>query len=246
MGLTFSENRWKDISSKFFWKKDDILEISDGDISKIESLLNFLYPEVLLLAKDEKYAFVQYLEDIGFTSESNVAIIDIGYSGTIQKCLNRLVNKPVHGYYCATSHHVKHSMPLSAVTRGCYVEDGKQKFKDSRILSDSFILEKLLSSNELQIIRYFFNDEGVLDKELKIKTEKEKLALPVRNKLQSGVISYVEKATQVRNVFAPNFCPSLEIADALYRLFIENINNRENQIIKKLALDDDYCGRGVV
>lgn len=245
-GLALSELRWNEIYSKGLWRESDALEIRNKNIQHLEPLLQFLLPDILNEAKEEKRAMMRYLKESEFTSGGSIAVVDVGYSGTIQKSLNRLVVDPVHGYYFATADNIREGMAPLAISRGCYVNESIPVFNDSRIFSDSFSLEKLLSANDAQIIKYVVTEEGELDRKFKLLREGELMTKPVRDELQLGSMEFVSQAVDVRENLYSGFKPSLTVADEIYRGFTLNAHEKPNQVLEKLILDDDYCGRGLI
>lgn len=245
-GLELSEQRWSEIFSKGLWQENNALEIRNKNIQHLEPLLQFLLPDILNEAKEEKRAMMRYLEESEFTSGDRIAVVDVGYSGTIQKSLNRLVADPVHGYYFATADNIRDGMAPLAISRGCYVNESVPVFNDSRIFSDSFNLEKLLSANDAQIIKYVVTEAGALERKFKVLREGELMTKPVRDELQLGGMEFVSQAVDVRDNLYSGFKPSLTVADEIYRGFTLNEREQRNQVLEKLILDDDYCGRGLI
>ncbi len=245
-GLELNEQRWSEIYSKGLWHKDDALEIKNKNIQHLEPLLQFLLPDILREAKEEKRAIMRYLEESEFMSGSNLAVVDVGYSGTIQKSLNRLVAGPVHGYYFATANNIREGMAPLAISRGCYVNDSVPVFNDSRIFSDSFNLEKLLSANDAQIVKYVVAESGELERSFKVLRDGELMTKSVRDALQLGCMDFVSQAKDIRVNLYSKYVPSLTVADTIYRGFTINGYEQRNQVLEKLVLDDDYCGRGLI
>ncbi|GAA3601152.1 hypothetical protein GCM10023078_30860 [Gibbsiella greigii] len=245
-GLELSEQRWQEIYNKGLWAKGRLLEIQQKNVQHIEPLLQFLLPDILNEARQEKQAMMQYLASCGFTSKQNLAVVDVGYSGTIQKALNRLVEGPVHGYYFATANNVRDGMAPLARTQGCYVNESEACFNDSRIFSDSFNLEKLLSASDPQIVKYVLSDDRELAPIYKTLREGELSTRPVRDELQAGGFAFVAAAVKVREAIYPGYKPSLTFADELYKGFTIHSQGLQSKVLERLILDDDYCGRGLI
>lgn len=245
-GLALTEARWQEIYDKGLWQKGRLLEIRNQDLSHITALMQFLLPDILNGAQEEKRALMHYFKTCGFLDASRAAVVDVGYSGTIQKALNHLVSHPVHGFYFATAHNVRDGMNSQAMTTGCYVNEAVPCLKDSRIFSNSFGLEQLLSANDAQIAKYILKEKGELARSFKTLRDGELATQPVRNALQAGVMAYVKDAVAIRDTLYPHFAPSLEVANALYSGFIAANAETKNTVLEQLVLDDDYCGRGLI
>lgn len=78
----------------------------DHDIGRISKALKLLMPEILASAERERVAYLRYLDEIGFLSAARagtVAVVDIGYSGSIQLGLEALVPEAkIEGFYLLT------------------------------------------------------------------------------------------------------------------------------------------------
>ncbi len=78
------------------------------DIDFVNSLLEPYIETILTKAKQEKVSYLKYIESIDEKyQQKNIAVIDLGYSGTAQYYLSKLINKKVDGYYFILSNNIK-------------------------------------------------------------------------------------------------------------------------------------------
>jgi len=245
-GLELNNQTWDEIYSKGLWAPGKTVEIRNHDISSIKPVLEYLSEAIFNSASVEYLAMQKYLAEAGISNDTHAAIVDVGYSGTIQKSLNELINTPVHGFYMATSHLIRSNMNPASLTKGCFVANAEANFPDSRIFSKSFALEQLLSANDAQIAKYVINANGELEKAFKPLRDEEKQTQPVRNELQRGIMDFVRDASEIKVNFYPHFTPSLYVADKIYSGFVDSGKDKQNDVLQQLVLDDDYCGRGLV
>jgi predicted HAD superfamily hydrolase len=75
----------------------------DDDFWKVVEKIREIFPEVIAYAEEERAAYHSYLDrTLGSNIDPDkVLLIDIGYSGTIQYWMSRLLEKPVRGAYLA-------------------------------------------------------------------------------------------------------------------------------------------------
>ncbi|MBI0151481.1 hypothetical protein, partial [Bifidobacterium sp. M0353] len=85
------------IYQKNLWDKNKKLIIKQKQIDHIKPLLEYLQTDILSLAHTEKQPLMAYLKTSGLFSSKNSAVVDVGYSGTIQQALNKLSIQPIHG-----------------------------------------------------------------------------------------------------------------------------------------------------
>lgn len=248
-GITLSPQRWAEIHRRGIWREGRLLEVQAGDLRGIEPLLREVYPDMQVEAARERAALIHYLGQQGLATGRHVAVVDVGYAGTIQKALNRLQMGAVDGYYLATSAAMRVGLPTSVRARGCFVEDGVPAFPGSRILHDSFELEKLLSADDAQVRRYGFDAEGCLVREFKSLRDEELASRPIRAELQRGCMTCVREAVEIRDRLRPGFVVSRQMADALYTHLTTSPSGQGGLVqtaSSGIVLDDDYCGRGLI
>ena len=105
---------------------DEIINQENGR-GKFVSLAKHLFALIIEKASKTRVAYITYLKSIGI-DESNSAIVDIGYSGTIQIALTRLLNKPIGGLYFVTWERAK-------------------QLDEANLIFDSFLGNKIESSH---------------------------------------------------------------------------------------------------
>ncbi|EPS1771904.1 rhamnan synthesis F family protein [Klebsiella aerogenes] len=245
-GLALSEETLSSLYTSGLWSKGKLVEIQNEDISEIRPLLEYLLPDILSEAHNEKQGLLQYLQQEGFLTSDHKTVVDVGYSGTIQKSLINILGDRVDGYYMATSEAAGKGLMNRSEAHGCFIDNSVALHNEhSLILRQSFELEKLLSSDDTQIVKYILENTTVTPTYKKQRPE-ELLTKDIRSELQKGCMDFVRDARDIRNALYPEFSPSLTIADSLYSEFISSCNRKENDFVKKMTLDDDYCGRGLV
>lgn len=245
-GLALSEETLSSLYTSGLWSKGKLVEIQHEDISEIRPLLEYLLPDILSEAHNEKQGLLQYLQQEGFLTSDHKTVVDVGYSGTIQKSLINILGDRVDGYYMATSEAAGKGLMNRSEAHGCFIDNSVALHNEhSLILRQSFELEKLLSSDDTQIVKYILENTTVTPTYKKQRPE-ELLTKDIRSELQKGCMDFVRDARDIRNTLYPEFSPSLTIADSLYSEFISSCNRKENDFVKKMTLDDDYCGRGLV
>ncbi|MDD5867399.1 MAG: rhamnan synthesis F family protein [Lachnospiraceae bacterium] len=76
---------------------------SDDDFSKTIEKIRAIFPEVISYAKEERTSYLGYLDQMfpSNVDRDKVLLVDIGYSGTIQYWMSRLLESPVAAAYLA-------------------------------------------------------------------------------------------------------------------------------------------------
>jgi predicted HAD superfamily hydrolase len=247
-GLQLSEYRWKQLEDQVQWKRNSTVEVQNEQVVHLHSLLDALAAEIIANASLEYDALKHYLDAMGLEQLGRQAVVDIGYGGTIQNYLNRLVSTPVHGYYMMTDQRaVKVAEMHDVIIRGCFLEDVEPLLTPTPLMyGNSFLLEKFLSSNAAQVIHYELDQNNHLMTHYRELSSDEIECFNFRAALQKGVIRYTHDAINCREQILPSYKPSIKVAKQLYDAFIVQQSKLESDMLQNIVLDDYYCGRGIV
>jgi len=247
-GLQLPAKRWAQLEARTSWSAERTVSVFDQQIEPLLPLLTELQEDIRQQAERERQTLVDYLDQMGCRQAGRQAVVDVGYGATIQDYLNRLTQATMHGYYLMTNQ-TAHQVGArhGVLTRGCLAEDVVPGAPQAPILyQHSFALEKLLSSKDAQLLCYERDATGRLVARHRTLSAEELDSAPWREELQEGVMQFVQDARQVRQQLLPTFCPSAQLAEQLYATFITAPSPREKDLLQGIALDDHYCGRGVV
>jgi FMN phosphatase YigB (HAD superfamily) len=246
-GLTLDDEQWLFVENNFNYKATDVVEVKDELIDRLVPLLEWLETLIADVSRQERAALMRYLESMDLLERGPGAVVDIGYSGTIQNYLNVLTGTAVHGYYLITDRKArKVARNHDVLVRGGFYANLQRDEYLPPMYEHSFDLEKLLSSNDAQIINYSQREDGEVVANFRELSSHEKACTDIRNALQAGVIKYVDDALDIRTRLLPEFVPCLDLARQVYEEFIDNAGQAETSVLSQFILDDFYCGRGLV
>ncbi len=246
-GLELDDQEWTEIWRQGLWHKNKPVEVRNGQIEHLKPLLQALEERILTQSKNELPGLAGYLEKMGLNREATCAVVDIGYSATIQGRLNRFLNRKVHGYYFITDKAAEMvSVQYNVATQGCFGHFVNREDNATALLTKSFELEKLLSSDEAQVVCYRYGGDDEILSEFRVLSDAELHTREVRAEIQNGVMAFVDNAVAVRKKLLNNYIVPTSVAHALYEAFIDRPAEAEEAILSKLVLDDHYCGRGLV
>ena len=246
-GVLLDENDVKDLCRKGLWKAGKFVEVS-GDISHLKPVLEALAEKIFARSRAERPGLTAYLNDIGLNDAPSAAVVDVGYSGTIQGMLSRFLKKPIHGYYMLTSAKSRNIYERhGAFAHGYY---GSQIAVDDSNVSPlwkrSFELEMFLSSDDPQVICYDLCNDGQLKAVCQELFLNEQGASEIRNKIRRGLSSFLDDFFAIQRNIYPDLKLPPRLPELLFGEFVDHMSMSERETISGLALDDHYCGRGVV
>jgi LmbE family N-acetylglucosaminyl deacetylase/predicted HAD superfamily hydrolase/glycosyltransferase involved in cell wall biosynthesis len=249
-GLTLSQEECDDFAQRKLWPKNKLVSVENKNVDHLIPLLQALEQRILAQAQDERPGLMAYLNDMGLNTNTSSAIVDIGYAATIQGRLNRLMNQTIHGYYMVTEKRAESvSSQYGVITQGCFGHYVNAFDHPPLIFVKSFSLEKLLSSDEAQIVCYRLGDSGDTSDilpEFRHLTEEERQTKKTRTEIRRGIMDFVAQSIIVRDKLTDDFLVPPDIATALFETLIENPSSAEQAILGALTLDDHYCGHGLV
>lgn len=242
-GTVLSDDIWGQCDRAKLWSRHTPLTILQRDISHIQPFLEVILPHILEQADGERGAALRYLRAHGFEGEGRAAVVDVGYGGTIQRHLAKLFDQKVHGLYMMTD--VK-GMALKAqsgvLAEGCFASGVKPDPSAPPLFQHSFLLEKMLSADDEQLIRY--GADGSV--EFKAPGDYPAEAKGVRRGIQEGAMDFVRDAVRFRDEMDVPLRIDKGHCETLFMHFVANLSPAEKRVFSALALDDHYCGRGIV
>lgn len=139
-------------------QQDKTLVLPD-DLNNVCSTLKACQQKISELVKPTRDVYLRYLDTLGFTHHDvTPVVLDVGYSGTIQKLLTLLVKKDVHGIYMITTKtgsvtvgentaHIEHVFKTAVKMGGGYT-----------LLDRSMFLEALLTAPNGQFVDIIEDD----------------------------------------------------------------------------------------
>ena len=211
-------------------------------------ILKALEPHILAGAQGELPGLMRYLKDEGVVDAERLAVVDIGFGGTIQGYLNKILAKQVHGYYLMTETRADAVAEKYGVfLKGCFADKIAPSLDAPVMFRRSFIMEKLLSCNDPQIVYYdATSDESELLKIYRDLAADEIKPAELRDQIHLGAIAYAQDAARIREQAFPAFKPSVGMANAIIESFLNNLCEEDVDFLSHIILDDFYCGRELV
>jgi hypothetical protein len=126
--------------------------ILPNDSSLVTELLQKYRVKLELVVANAKETYQRYLASLGFYDSDNPLVLDIGYSGTIQKLLCKLTEKDIEGAYFIASDPGVHTIGnANAKMRGVFRE-GLSIGDGSIMLDRSLFIESLMTSPSGQLV----------------------------------------------------------------------------------------------
>lgn len=245
-GIDLPKEELAAICGQHHLSPDQPLSITHGNDSAILPLLRHLAPLILESARAERKALEKYVEQSSLRDAPRAAVVDIGYAGTVQDGLSRLMGRGLGGYYLVSTKVAReraHNRGGQAC--GYFVDSADPEMCEYAMWQQSFVLEMLLSSDEAQLERYSLVNGTAVP--IFVNHEQEEIAArDARRQIRAGAFEFVEEYLALKTKALPGLEVTPDIASRVFEIFVRNISNEELDGLNSLVLDDHYCGRGVV
>ncbi len=228
---------YKQVLEVDYEEKNEKLHLPE-EKEKVLKHLDQYQDKILKTVSQEKENYLHYIENtVKNYQKKNLTIIDLGYSGTIQYQLTKLLRKEIKGLYVTNSKNVKRYSKKSELS---FLFDIKDCSEYEKIYHYSLILEFFLSAPFGQLLKFekkgkkvipVYNEE-VLD-------EKKKKSLDV---IYQSVIEYFKDIKKIEEIYP--FQPDKELLCRVYVCLVEeNLLTRE--VKDQFDFVDAFCSSGV-
>ena len=122
------------------------------DLNSVKSLFEERLALLNELTIDSRTDYLSYLRGIGLFESNLPVMIDVGYSGTIQKLLTILLSKNTEGLYFMTTKGGEHSLGEATATMHPVFQDEVAMGEGYLMLDRSLFIESLLTSPNGQFL----------------------------------------------------------------------------------------------
>ncbi len=223
-----------------FHKNSKVTQANDNN--KIIEILNQLKDKIFDIATKEKELYFDYLKKEGLLESDNIAVVDIGYTGTMQGALSNLINKNIKGYYLITFYEAIDKVYKYGNDLKAYLGNFDNKINSNKdIIKKIPLYETLFSSEDCSFIKFKRNEFNEVEAIYQEKEENEELRIIFLKKLHSKTIEIIAK-------FAD--CHKNRLKHIYFDPYIMNLplnycfNDKKNikNILNGVYFEDRYTG----
>lgn len=225
-------------------EEDDTTVSLPQDKETVIKLAKKYHKEILNVAQDERLSYLKYIKSLlpNFDDEK-ISIVDLGYSGTCQYELSKLLDKKINGYYFCVSKNQK-PLSLGCTMYSCFNNSIHDKNPESNILYKySLILESFLKAPIGQFLRFRMEDD-IIQPEFLPLTEKDYKNSERLDDIFKGVLSFMNDIIDILgdDVFKTNITKDYILR--IFEHFAHEVQNDKvpSEIKETLFIDDKYCG----
>lgn len=218
---------FNDIEDRQVSMSDDL----DYVMTKIKPHLQSIYDK----AKVERENYINYIKNLGIGN--NGVIVDVGYSGTIQYYMVKLLNNKLPGAYLCTSTNRKPEK-LGCRVSSLYSINDISEERTNPIFRNQLFLEAVLKAPYGQLI-CFKNRDGEIVPEHK----EDCIVADELKKLQKGIIDFAVDFSRAAEGFIDELGYNVELASDMISACLE-CNWMSERVADIMTVQDDYCENG--
>lgn len=203
------------------------------DVAKVMRVLLNCIPEILAEAKEEKDLYLKYIhQTLGAELDwDKVTLVDVGYSGTIQYYLMKILNTKLDGCYMMCGYNMKPDI-LDGTYRSPYTYWKEKSFIDTQLF-----LEAVTAAPHGQVVR-FKEVNGKIEAELK---PEKKIYGDNAEQFQWHIYQYVKELGKILGDIDPKFDGAL--AGVMFGEILRK-GLLDSALRKKFFVNDEYCMDG--
>ncbi|GEM_PF-503362 len=209
------------------------------DHDKVAAVLREQFDTIAVHALQERNYYIKYLESKGIKSrEGNIAVSDLGYSGSIQNALSKLLDVPLRGYYFATCFDIGDNDNPGNRYSGYFADNEDPMTTESAVYRYSLVLESILTSPDGQLVSFEERNGEVLPVFKKPNDRFNSLLM-----FHEGITNYCRDMLKNFGPYLLNFQPESKIVEYLLGKVLTNHKVAE-EIISDFKVEDQYCSDG--
>lgn len=218
--------------------------IKNGDVDALIPFFKDIEEIILKTASSERELYCKYLQTIGFTTKTDkIALVDIGYAGTMQESLFTITGIRTEGYYLMTFRYAIERLEKNGLSSYGYLGN----FVDRHDTCQPFcwhvpLFETLFSSTDTSFIK-FCNINGKLVPIYAEENKKEGIRKAKIKTIHEGALNFIRR-------FSDSFGMDLKMLDIepfkSQRMLISYFNNpdpRDAKVLQGIIFEDAYGGK---
>jgi len=192
--------------------------------------------EIFAKAKEEKNAYLNYARDF-LSSASDLAVVDVGFSGTIQYFLMKLTGRDIAGHYLAL--HSNKPERIGGRADAIFTITDPNKIGESKLLKYQLFLESALSAPFGQLINFTMEN----GKPVAHYKDDDYVSDHVRQ-LQQGILDFVKQYAAGSKETGNGLLADAKLVEDLFYDIIADGTLTED-IVSTLTVEDGYSRGGV-
>ncbi|WP_158677414.1 hypothetical protein [Chromobacterium vaccinii] len=216
------------------------------DLAMLGSLIHDLREPILERARREREGALSYLGSKNIPAEADsVCMVDIGYSGSIQRYINKMLDSKIAGYYMLT-HEAARQWFDGVTFEGWLASFDEQRSADYHKLNDHvFLFETLLSSEENSVRAHLIDENG--DNIIEwVEEEQNDVRLHFMRQVHAGVQAFIDDFVGSLGRFCSEVQIGREFGEKLFLHLAEHPSAKDARLFTGLGVENGFGGGDAV
>lgn len=196
---------------------------------------------ILNKSKSERVLYQQYLTEIGIHDDKKMAMVDIGYSGTIQRKITSMTDKSFVGLYMLTQNQVLPYFQHENFEGWLASYDNQRSSIRSEFNEFIPLLESMLSSDEGSFVNFYLDEQGKRQINY-LYSEEETHRCYFINSIQQGALDFVKDFLSRFGKLSLDINISPKIGSHLMFEFGKNPTVHDVALFEGLLLENMFAG----
>lgn len=213
----------------------------DVDNSRVALILNELAPKILARAATERQLYTEYFDRATSGSSNDLAVVDIGHQGNIQKWLTSLLRvSPIGGFYFVTQAEIQNNIVDPNWSEGYLASelDSKSDHFYNRLI---LLFEFLFLNNEGSFIRMSSKNNELIPIQRELGNEAQRAAFI--QKVHDSAVRYCKDLARLCGSHLSNIeTDATGLATPLVSLF-DSPSYSDAEMFRDLVFENFYSGR---
>ncbi|MCF8383980.1 MAG: FkbM family methyltransferase [Chlorobium sp.] len=213
------------------------------DRDKVARLMKELHRSIDLHCQESAKRLKKYLEQEGFFSEHLVGVVDLGFSGTIQKALQAVTNRSINGYYFGITPSAQEVEKTGGTAYACYGEE-QSGVRIPDIIRYAIFFEAVFAAPTGQVDGYRQEPERVVPDYIDQPDSNEHF--PALERMADGYEAY---CSDILKAYGPEALlldtPVDDLLQPLLRV-IAGWGGLPEELAQALVVEDEFCGNGLL
>lgn len=231
------------LSSRIGVKIPDAYSPADWDITlpadedDVTAAVDKLRNLIVSLGEKEKCEIGKYFENEGLNRNEMTAVVDVGYSSTIQSNLQTILDRPLVGFYMCLFDTGFQVESRGGFAFGCIEEGCKPWTSNEPVMRKSLLMEAFLTAPHGQVLRF---EEGkpIFKDWLYDETQKQAI-----DALHRGALDY---ARDLFDIYGPDiaYVPvEKSVPQGFFDMLLNGHLKLPTDATKWFNVEDEYCGK---
>lgn len=216
------------------------------DLAILSTLIHDLQGPILERARREREGAQAYLDSKNIHQDAGkICMVDIGYSGSIQRYINKILNSKIAGYYMLT-HEASRQWFDGITFEGWLASFDEQRSANYHKLNDHvFLFETLLSSEEDSVRAHLLDENGNSIIEWN-REEHNDVRLHFMRQVHAGVHAFINDFVGSLGRFCSEVQIGREFGEKLFLYLAEHPTEQDARLFTGLSVENCFGGGDAV